>query len=90
MDRLQHWLEDLESPTCPNCGTEMRLCCSELIRFVPATNLLLFNCPTCRLFAESETVDEHVCAPPEKLALTPANRSNLCSASTSGFMRKEG
>ena len=43
MDRLQHWLEDLESPTCPNCGTEMRLCCSELIRFVPATNLLLFK-----------------------------------------------
>ena len=90
MDRLQHWLEDLESPTCPNCGIEMRLCCSELIRFVPATNLLLFNCPTCRLFAESETVDEQVCVPPGKLALTPANRSNLCSASTSGFMRKEG
>ena len=89
MDRLQHWLEDLESPTCPNCGTEMRLCCSELIRFVPATNLLLFNCPTCRLFAESETVDEQVCVPPGKLALTPANRSNLCSDSTSGFMRSE-
>ena len=70
MDRLQHWLEDLESPTCPNCGIEMRLCCAKLIRFVPATNLLLFNCPTCRLFAESETVDAQVSVPPGKLAST--------------------
>ena len=69
MDQLQHSLEDLELPTCPNCGIEMRLYCSELIKFVPATNLLLFNCPTCLLFAESEAVDEQVCVPRAKVAL---------------------
>jgi hypothetical protein len=55
MDLLKHSL-DLQLPTCPNCGIEMRCCRSELVRFVPATNLNLFNCRTCLLFAESETV----------------------------------
>jgi hypothetical protein len=47
MDQLEHSLEDLQSPTCPNCGMEMRWYGSELVRFVPATNLNLFNCPNC-------------------------------------------
>ena len=56
MDRLKHSLEHLEVPTCPNCAIEMQWCRSELVRFVPVTNLHLFNCPTCFLLAESETV----------------------------------
>jgi hypothetical protein len=56
MDRLKHSLEDLEAPTCPTCGIEMQWYRSELVRFVPVTNLHLFNCPTCFLLAESETV----------------------------------
>jgi hypothetical protein len=68
MDRLTHSLEDLESPTCPICGNEMQLYRSELVRFVPVTNLHLFNCPTCLLFAESETV-EPAWVPPDKLAV---------------------
>ena len=63
MDQLAHWLEDVESPTCPNCGNEMQLYRSELVKFVPATNLNLFKCPTCLLFAESETIQEHVWLP---------------------------
>src|SRR6516164_9777269 len=46
-------LEDLQSPTCPNCGIEMRWYGSELVRFVPATNLNLFNCPNC-LFLQKQ------------------------------------
>jgi hypothetical protein len=53
MDRLKHSLEELDAPTCPNCGIE-------LVRFVPLTNLHLFNCPTCFLLAEAETVNEPV------------------------------
>src|SRR5262249_39266337 len=60
MDRLKHSLGDREAPTCPTCGNEMQWCRSELVRFVPATNLNLFNCPTCFLLAESETVTEPV------------------------------
>ena len=70
MDELKHSLEDVESPTCPNCGTEMRLYRSELVKFVPAISLHLFNCPTCLLFAESETVDEPVAGRADKFALT--------------------
>ena len=55
-DRLKHSLEDREAPTCPTCGIEMQWYRSELVRFVPITNLHLFNCPTCFLLAESETV----------------------------------
>lgn len=69
MDRLKHSLEDREAPTCPTCGIEMQWCRSELVRFVPATNLHLFNCPTCFLLAESETVSEPVQAPPDNLAV---------------------
>ena len=58
MDRLKHSLEDREAPTCPPCGIEMQWYRSELVRFVPITNLHLFNCPTCFLLAESETVKE--------------------------------
>jgi hypothetical protein len=58
MDRPKHSLEDREAPTCPTCGIEMQWCRSELVRFVPVTNLHLFNCPTCFLLAESETVKE--------------------------------
>ena len=58
MDRLKHSLEDREAPTCPTCGIEMQWYRSELVRFVPVTNLHLFNCPTCFLLAESETVKE--------------------------------
>ena len=58
MDRLKHSLEDREAPTCPTCGIEMQWYRSELVRFVPITNLHLFNCPTCFLLAESETVKE--------------------------------
>lgn len=68
MDRLKHSLEDREAPTCPTCptcGIEMQWCRSELVRFVPVTNLHLFNCPSCFLFAESETVKE---LSPDKLA----------------------
>jgi hypothetical protein len=60
MDQLTHSLEDLESPTCPNCGTEMSLYRSELVKFVPVTKLHLFNCRACLLVAESETVHEQV------------------------------
>jgi hypothetical protein len=42
---------------------------SELVRFVPETNLHLFNCPTCFLLAESETVDEPVWVSPDKLTV---------------------
>jgi hypothetical protein len=70
MDRLKHSLEHREAPTCPTCGFEMRWCRSELVRFVPVTNLHLFNCPTCFLLAESETVDEPVRISPDKLAVS--------------------
>jgi hypothetical protein len=56
MDRLKHSLDDVESPTCPHCGIGMQLYRSELVKFVPEINLHMFNCPTCFLFAESETV----------------------------------
>jgi hypothetical protein len=69
MDRLKHSLEDRKAPTCPTCGIEMQWCRSELVRFVPVTNLHLFNCPTCFLLAESETVSEPVWASPDKLAV---------------------
>ena len=65
MDRLKHSLEDREAPTCPTCGIEMQWYRSELVRFVPVTNLHLFNCPTCFLLAESETVRRS----PEKLSV---------------------
>lgn len=58
MDRLKHSLEDREAPTCPTCGIEMQWYRSELVRFVPITNLHLFNCPSCFLLAEAETVKE--------------------------------
>jgi hypothetical protein len=63
MDRLKHSLQELETPTCPTCGIKMQWCRSELVRFVPVTNLHLFNCPICYLLAESETVT------PDKLAV---------------------
>jgi len=69
MDRLKHSLEDFEAPTCPTCGIEMQWCRSELVRFVPATNLHLFNCPTCFLLAESETVSEPVQVSSDNLAV---------------------
>src|SRR5262249_16385298 len=69
MDRLKHSLDNFELPTCPTCGIEMRWCRSELVRFEPATNLHLFNCPTCLLLAESETVDGPVWVSPDKLAV---------------------
>jgi len=67
MVRLEHSLEDLQSPTCPNCGIEMQCYGSKLVRFVPATNLNQFNCPACLLFAESETVHDPVWVTPDKL-----------------------
>ena len=69
MGRLKHSLEDLEAPTCPTCGIEMRWHRSELVRFDPVTNLHLFNCLTCFLLAESETVSEPVWVSPDKLAV---------------------
>jgi hypothetical protein len=69
MDRRKHSLEDREAPTCPTCGVEMQWYRSELVRFVPVTNLHLFNCPTCFLLAESETVNEPVWVSPDKLAV---------------------
>jgi hypothetical protein len=68
MDRLKHSLEELETPTCPTCGIAMQWFRSELIRFVPVTNLHLFNCPICHFLAESETVSEPV-RTPDKLAV---------------------
>ncbi len=67
MDRLKHSLEDHEAPICPACGVEMQWFRSELVRFVPATNLHLFNCPTCHLLAESETTGEPVRLSPDNL-----------------------
>ena len=64
MDRLGYPLEEREWPTCPNCGNAMQLYRSELIKFEPATDLHLFICPTCLLFAESERVHEPVWVPP--------------------------
>ena len=58
MDRMEHSQDDLQAPTCPSSGIDMQWSGSELIRFVPATNLNLFSCRTCLLFAESETVHE--------------------------------
>jgi hypothetical protein len=69
MDRLKHSLQDREMPTCPTCGIEMQWYRSELVRFVPKTTLHLFNCPTCFLLAESETVNELVWIPSKKLAV---------------------
>jgi hypothetical protein len=69
MGRLKHSLEDREAPTCPTCGIEMHWCRSELVRFVPATNLHLFDCPTCFLLAESETVGDPVHISPDNLAV---------------------
>jgi hypothetical protein len=68
MDRLKHSLQELETPTCPTCGIEMQWFRSELIRFVPVTNLHLFNCPICYLLAESEKVSEPVRVTQDKLA----------------------
>ena len=70
MDRLTHSLEDREVPICPTCGIKMHWCRSELVRFVPVTNLHLFNCPTCFLLAKSETVHEPVWVSSDKLAVT--------------------
>ena len=69
MDRLKHSLDGFELPTCPTCGIEMQWYRSELVRFAPATSLHLFNCPTCFLLAESETVDEPVWLSHDKLAV---------------------
>ena len=66
MDQLTHSLE--RSPICPNCGTEMQLYRSELLKFVPITRLYLFNCLTCLLFAESETVHETVSVSTSRLS----------------------
>jgi hypothetical protein len=63
MDRLKQSLQD--RPNCPNCGVKMQLYRSELVKFVPEINLHLFNCPTCVLFAESETVHEAVSLAPD-------------------------
>ena len=59
MDRVNR-SNELESPACPNCGGKMHWCGSELVKFVPLTNLHLFTCQTCLLLAESETVREPV------------------------------
>jgi hypothetical protein len=69
MDRLKHSLEELEAPTCPTCGIEMQWYRSELVRFTPVTNLHLFNCPTCCLLAEAETVKEPVWVSPGQVAV---------------------
>jgi hypothetical protein len=69
MDRLKHSLEELEAPTCPTCGIEMQWYRSELVRFTPVTNLHLFNCLTCCLLAEAETVKEPVWVSPDQLAV---------------------
>jgi hypothetical protein len=65
MDRLKHSPEKLEAPTCPSCGLEMQWCGSELVKFEPVTSLHLFNCTACVLLAESETVCESPCVPPD-------------------------
>jgi hypothetical protein len=64
-----HSLEDREVPICPTCGIKMQWWRSELVRFVPVTNLHLFNCPFCFLLAESETVHEPVRVSSDKLAV---------------------
>ena len=69
MDRLTDSLEEREVPTCPTCGIEMQWYRSELVKFVPATNLHLFNCPTCFLLAESVTVNEPVWVSRNNLAV---------------------
>ena len=56
MDRLKHSREILETPTCKSCGSAMQWCRSELVKFAPVTNWHLFNCPSCLLLAESETI----------------------------------
>jgi hypothetical protein len=55
---------DVESPTCPRCGVEMRLYRTDLVRFVPAVDFHLFKCSTCPLFAESETVRQPIWVQP--------------------------
>ena len=69
MDQLKHSPDDVESPSCPHCGTGMRLYRSELVKFVPEVNLHLFNCATCLLFAESETVSEAFWVPLDRIAV---------------------
>ena len=69
MDRLKHSLDDVESPTCPRCGTGMQLYRSELVKFVPEINLHLFNCPACFQLAESETISEPVHVSSDNLAV---------------------
>jgi hypothetical protein len=76
MDRLKHSLEDLEAPTCPTCGVEMQLYRSELVKFVPVTNLHLFNCPTCFLLAESESVQEPVWVASVHFRFLPSRRKD--------------
>ena len=63
MDQLEHSPKDVESPVCPHCGIEMHLYRSELVRFVPTVDLLLYECPTCLVFAESEVAREPVWVP---------------------------
>ena len=68
MTRPKHSPEVVESPTCPNCGIEMRWYRSELVKFVPMmTGRHLFNCPTCSLVAESETAQEPIWVRPDEL-----------------------
>jgi hypothetical protein len=76
MDRLKHSLEDLEAPTCPTCGVEMQLYRSELVKFIPVTNLQLFNCPTCFLLAESESVQEPVWVASVHFRFLPSRRKD--------------
>jgi hypothetical protein len=68
MDWLKHSLEDVELPTCPDCGNGMQLYRSELVKFVPEINLHRFKCRTCPVFAESETGSDPGGVPPDRLA----------------------
>jgi predicted RNA-binding Zn-ribbon protein involved in translation (DUF1610 family) len=54
----EHSTNSIVLPTCPNCGLEMQRHRSEVVRLAPLTRLHLFNCPTCCVFAESETANE--------------------------------
>jgi hypothetical protein len=65
--RPNHALED-RSPSCPNCRAEMQWYRSELVQFVPATVLHLFNCRTCSVLAETETVQERIWVTPDRFA----------------------
>jgi hypothetical protein len=66
VDRLKRSLEQLDSPSCPNCSLEMKWSRSTL---VDATTIVhVFICPGCSHITETKSTISAVSIQPEKLS----------------------